>query len=191
VELIGPAFLLVAIGIAMEALPRGAGATQSGQPPTSIAANLCRAETDGYLTGELYGSLKKQIDWNGNTMECDGMLRPNEGGIRLVFASPTDSDSQLIILLGIDGSIDELSTGERAANITLIDEVNRRFYNSGRNDRCWSNIETLEQPTSPANGEYTIAGVVYCTGGLPSLSDSSSVTLRNFRFSGRLSTDDH
>jgi hypothetical protein len=122
-------------------------------------------------------------------MECGGMLRPDDGGIRLVFAAPRQ-DERLLIVLGIDGKLDALSDGEHAANLTIIDETHNRFFSTGRRERCWSTIESIQPVTDHADQILQVVGEVYCAGSLPSLSDNSSVTLRDIHFSGRLLLDE-
>ncbi len=71
-------------------------------------------------------------------------------------------------------------------NITVVDEVRNRFFSSGGRERCWSTIESIRPVADSAGQELQIVGVAYCAGSLPSLSDNSSVTLRDIRYSGRL-----
>jgi hypothetical protein len=148
--------------------------------------DLCTFSADGFLSGDLFGALSENIQWLGDDMECGGMLRPDDNGIRLVFAAPRQ-DERLLIVLGIDGKLDELVDGEHAANITIVDEVNNRFFSTGRQERCWAAIELVQPVTEQV---MTIAGEVYCAGSLPSLSDNSSIVIRDIHFSGRLLLDE-
>ncbi|MAF83383.1 MAG: hypothetical protein QGH93_12525 [Gammaproteobacteria bacterium] len=165
-------------------------------PPAISAAllpapmDLCTLATDGYLSGDLFGALSENIDWHGADMDCGGMLRPNnDDGIRLVFAAPRQGE-RLLIVLGIDGQLEELLDGEHTTNITIIDEVHNRFFSTGRQGRCWSTIESI-QPVSDSSAEVLqVNGNAYCAGSLPSLSDNSSIALRNLHYSGRLLIDE-
>jgi hypothetical protein len=156
---------------------------------TPAPMNLCETADDGFLSGDLYGALSEHIEWHGTDMDCGGMLRPDDGGIRLVFAAPRQ-DERLLIVLGIDGKLDALSDGEHAANLTIIDETYNRFFSTGRRERCWSTIESIQPVTDHADRILQVVGEVYCAGSLPSLSDNSSVTLRDIHFSGRLLLDE-
>jgi len=151
--------------------------------------DLCEAAEDGFLSGDLYGALSEHIEWRGTDMDCGGMLRPNDDGIRLVFAAPRQ-DERLLIVLGIDGSLDALPDGEHVANLTIIDETSKRFYSTGRRERCWSTIESVRPVADHADRILQVVGEVYCTGSLPSLSDNDSVTLRDMSYSGRLLLDE-
>jgi len=160
-------------------------------PPDSSAfepapMDLCEATGDGYLSGTLFGALSKHLEWHGAEMDCGGMLRPNENGIRLVFAAPRESE-RLLIMLGIDGQLDDLAGSEQPTNITIIDEVTKRFFSTGGQDRCWSLIESIQPVTDQI---LQVVGKAYCAGSLPSLSDNSSITLREVQFSGRLELDE-
>ncbi len=147
--------------------------------------DLCKSGSDGYLSGKLFGALGEDIEWHGGNMECGGMLRPGEDGIRLVFAAPRQ-DERLLIVLGIDGKLDELVDGEHTTNVTIVDETRNRFFSTGRQDRCWSSIKSIQPTADHDNRMLQVAGEVYCAGSLPSLSDNGSVTLSNMKFSGRL-----
>ncbi len=73
----------------------------------------CILNNPGYLHGRLYGSLAATIDWRGPELTCDGMTRPNNEGIRLIFASPENEDqARLIFVIGIDGELDNLENHE-------------------------------------------------------------------------------
>ena len=160
-------------------------------PPGSAAfepapMDLCEATEDGFLSGNLFGALSRHLEWNGTEMDCGGMLRPNDGGIRLVFAAPREGD-RLLIVIGIDGKLDALAGNEHPTNITIVDEAHKRFFSTSGQDRCWSMIESIKPV---ADRILQVAGEAYCTGSLPSLSDNSSITLRDVQYSGRLILDD-
>jgi len=152
--------------------------------------NLCAANDDGFLSGDLFGALREHIDWHGGDMDCGGMLRPgDDGGIRLVFAEPREGE-RLLIVLGIDGALDELQEGEHNTNVTIVDETRNLFFSSGRRERCWSTIESVRPVAGPADRMVQVAGKVYCAGSLPSLSDNRSIALRDWSYSGRLLLDE-
>lgn len=165
----------------------GIGAVGNGLGPNSL--DLCNHDSDGLLSGRLYGALDLSIDWRGADMNCEGMRRPDGNGIRLLFASQQGREARLVFVIGVDGEIEQLPLKERVANITIIDEIDGRFFSTGGNDRCWTTINKVESIANEPLSAYQIEGEVYCAGGLPSLTDSRSVTLGDFRFSGRLALD--
>jgi hypothetical protein len=151
----------------------------------------CVMNNPGYLHGRLYGSLAATIDWRGPELTCDGMARPNNAGVRLIFASPDNDDqARLIFVIGIDGEPDKLENHEEKANITIIEEGSGRFFSTGGQDRCWTTIQTIAPLSEETDSAYQVDGELYCAGALPSLNGKGSVTLGDFRYSGRLALDD-
>lgn len=154
------------------------------------AMELCEsAESSVQLAVDLYGDIRTRLEWDSESMDCDGMLRPDAQGIRLVFAGPID-DERLLIVMGIDGNPDQLTDGEHKANITIIAEATGRFYSTGSQDRCWTAVSNVSDVTSETNGLLQVSGEVYCTGGIPSLSNNASITLRDLRYTGLLVVND-
>ncbi len=70
-----------------------AGSSAGGLRPPSLSS--CMLLEDGFLRGKLYGALQREIDWQGRALQCDGMLRPDGAGMRLLFAA---SDPQQALL---------------------------------------------------------------------------------------------
>jgi len=150
--------------------------------------DLCARGDDAFLSGRLHGALDLRVDWHGGDMDCGGMLRPDDGGIRLVFAAPRTGE-RLLIVLGIAGRLEELDTGERTTNITIVDESGNRFYSTGGRNLCWSVIETVRAVADLDDRVVQVDGEVYCSASLPSLSDNGSVALRDMHYSGRVLLD--
>lgn len=190
----GAARCLLAVALAI-ASPVVTGNPAGPQPPPAEAleqppaSGPCRTgTTDGFLRGQLHGAFEQAFDWRGAEIECGGMRRPDDTGIRLYFARRSGADGpNFVFLLGITGPLAELTRGERVTNVTLIDETSARFFNSGERERCWTRLEAFEP--IPGTSEYRAAGRVYCLGALPSLSDLSSVTLSDLVFAGRIALD--
>jgi hypothetical protein len=167
---------------------RGVAGTGMESPRT---LSPCTLKSDGYLVGRLFGALDQTIVWRGAEMTCDGMMRPDNRGIRLVFASPEATDDQrLLFVIGIDGELDSLLHQEQKANITIIDEGTGRFFSTSGQDRCWTTVRAMEKHDDGYLPAYRVEGDLYCAGALPSLNGKGSVTLGDFRYSGRLSLDD-
>jgi hypothetical protein len=171
--------------------PGSSPATSDSELPDPAAIVPCVMNTAGYLNGRLYGELAKTIDWRGPEMDCDGMTRPNNNGIRLIFASPDSEDApRLIFVIGIDGELENLQGQEEKVNITIIDQASGRFYSTVGRDRCWTTVESVAAIPEQASPVYRVDGELYCAGALPSLSGKGSVTLGDFRYSGRVTLDD-
>ena len=75
-------------------------------------------------------------------------------------------------------------------NLTIVDERQDRFYNSGIGERCWTTLERIQVLGSAGRLEYNLVGEFYCAGALAAVSGPGSVTPAEFSFSGRLSIDD-
>jgi hypothetical protein len=166
-------------------------------PPAPAAGTLesdnlrpCILDRSGYLHGQMYGAINRNVDWTGVDVACGGMTRPREQGVRLVFAAPADERSQrLVFVIGIDGAFNALPNRESAANLTIVDERSGRFFGTQGMARCWTTVSELrELARNPAS--FRIDGELYCAGSIPSLSDNSSVTLSDFHYSGQLTLDD-
>lgn len=137
--------------------------------------------TGAYLRGELHGGLEWAIDWSARTMRCDGMLRPDNAGLRLIFAPPEDAPGPLLVI-GLNGHPDDLPDREVAANLTIVDEGNGRFFNSGAGERCWAQTAQVNQEA----GSYIVAGRVYCAGALAEVNGPGTVTPGEIEFAGRI-----
>lgn len=149
----------------------------------------CTLLEDGYLRGRLYGALEAEIDWAGRALRCDGMLRPDGGGMRLLFAAG-DPEIPLLFVLGIDALPEDALDRELAVNLTIVDEDRDRFFNSGLGERCWAQLDRVQVLGRAGKREYSIAGEFYCAGALAAVNGPGSVTPAEFRFSGRVSIDD-
>ena len=168
--------------------PRSVPATNF---PAPRATEPCNWPTDGHLHGRLYGALNLTVDWRGTTLTCDGISRPNQKGIRLVFAAKQNgAGDRLVFVIGIDGKVDQLTSGERKANVTIIDESSGRFFSTTGKDRCWTMINSMGSFGDQEHEIYQVTGKLYCAGSLPSLSGPGSVTLGDFDYSGRLNLNE-
>ncbi len=164
-----------------------------GGVPIAVDENKpCSLQPEGFLRGRFFGALNLTADWSGATLHCDGMQRPGGDGVRLFFARAQDGGERISVLIGIDGQPADLVGKERPANVTVIDELAGRFFSSGGPGRCWASIASVaplpRAGATPAG--YRIDGLVYCLGALPSVGDSSSLTLSELEFAGRVSADE-
>jgi len=172
--------------IAARSLSAGPSQATMTAPLMAAGGDLCRSVDAAYLSGILYGAVNRKIEWRGINMRCEGGPRPGGEGIRLVFAAADAVNSErLVFVIGISGTVAELTDAERAANVTVIDESSERFFSSSGQERCWTTVAAVDGDGT----RYRIEGELYCSGSLPSLSDGSSISLRDFRYSGRLNLD--
>lgn len=169
----------------MPALP--VAVTGALPPPVQVAG--CSMAPGGYVTGRWFGALDLAIDWAGPGLGCEGMLRPDGQGVRLLFARQYGQASRLVLVLGIDADPAALPGPERPTNVTVIDEQSGRFFSTAGSVRCWTDIQSVEAlPADTAGtGEWRVTGMLYCAGPLPALTDRSALTLGDTRFAGRFS----
>lgn len=152
--------------------------------------NPCLMDRDGRLQGNLFGAIRQTIDWSGEDLLCEGMIRPGGDGIRLIFSrNSTSSTARIVLVIGI-GNLGPGETGEDLpANVTLIDEATGRFFNAQGIERCWATVQEQQQLSKNPVAVYRVDGELYCVGSLPSVNGLESVTLHEVRFSGRLSVN--
>jgi len=178
----------------------GALAFQGRLPPASPAIapltgggeRPCSLQPGSYLRGRFFGAINLQADWSGEGLVCDGMQKPEGQGVRLFFAGEQQGGGRLSVVIGIDGHPDTLAGTEHPANVTVIDELESRFFSTSGAGRCWtiiSSVTPLARSRDHRDG-YRINGTLYCLGALPSLSDRTSLTLGDVRFAGQVYTDE-
>jgi hypothetical protein len=159
-------------------------ALDSSNPLTSRQMNPCVMDQDGYLKGELYGSLRKTLDWQGESMLCDGMNRPEGKGIRLVFSEHVDPDNPgLVLVIGVADARLGAPEQELEANVTIIDQVSGKFYSTQEQPRCWTQLTTQLRLTGTTEESWRLDGRLYCASALAALVGPGSVTLDEIEYS--------
>ena len=149
------------------------------------AVEPCVMDRDGYLRGEIYGGIRRQIDWQGKQMRCDGMWRPDGAGMRFVFAEHADENKPgLLVVFGIAAAEPGQELNEAPVNITVIDQERGLFFSTPEEPRCWTKLGEQLQLTGTVQETWRIDGEVYCVGALPALNGSGTVTLGDIAFSG-------
>lgn len=151
---------------------------------TTRKMDPCVMDQDGYLKGGLYGALRKTIDWRGKNMLCDGMSRPEGRGIRLVFSEHINPDDPgLVLVIGLADAKLGAPEQELEANVTIIDQVNGKFYSTQKQPRCWTRLTTQLRLTGTIEESWRLDGRLYCASALAALAGPGSVTLDEFEFS--------
>ena len=145
----------------------------------------CVMDKDGYMRGRLYGSIEKALDWRGAAMLCDGMLRPEGEGIRLVFAEQTNPEQPgLVFVIGLADAVLGDSSKELEANVTVIDQNSGQFYSTQDEPRCWTRFSQQQQLRGTSSETWRLDGELYCASALAALTGAGSVTLADITFSG-------
>ena len=160
-----------AVDTAISAIPEAA-------PPASCG-------DQGYLSTELFGGLAGKIEWTSTNFECEGMPRPGGNGVRLRFAGNIDGEHKLAIIIALP----ELRRGETGneyqSKVTLIEEGVGRFFTTGDNDICWTDIVELES-ADESDSDFSIGGTLYCVAPLTEINGDSDITIRDLKFRGQL-----
>ncbi len=149
------------------------------------AMSACVMDQDGYLRGPVFGAVQTTLDWQGEHMRCDGMLRPEGRGIRLVFSGPRQAGpGDLVIVMGLAEAELGIDKGELAANVTIIDEATGRFYATQKEPRCWTQITSQLRLSGTVEETWRLDGRLYCASALAALTGPESITLGEINYSG-------
>ncbi len=160
-----------------------------GDPAPAAPEKTFACGADGEFVAEIYGSLRASIDWRADTLDCEGMPRPNGEGARLRFAGAADvadGTRDLAFILGLPDLRAGQTGKELATNVTLMEEGSGRFFATRDTGSCWTDVETHEPLRSPATSGYRISGILYCVAPLANVNDNTSVSFADLRFTGRL-----
>ena len=146
----------------------------------------CIMDKAGYLRGTLYsGQTEKRIDWQGKDLRCDGMFRPNRAGMRMVFDQHLDKDVPgIVLVMGVTDALPGEPVNEAAANITLIDQVDGRFYATEEQSRCWTSFSEQLKLRGTAEETWRINGIIFCQGPLIELRGKGRIQLGEMEYSG-------
>jgi len=187
--LLGAAGVLVIGAFALLQAP--AGMAPGRAVPVRPAGQACASGADGFFRGRFFGAVDFEAAWSGAALTCDGMERTDGQGVRLFFAGDRPGGGRVSVLIGLDGQPAGLAGTEQAANVTVIDESDGRFFSSAGPGRCWANVASVTtvaaSPAGPAGRR--VEGLVYCVGALPSVGDRASLTLGDLQFSGWIAAD--
>lgn len=154
--------------------------------PEVTATALCGEQ--GYLSTELFGALASKIEWAAADVECEGMPRPGGDGARLRFAGNIHGDQKIAFIIALP-DLRRGDTGkEYDSKVTIIEEGVGRFFTTGDNDICWTDIVEL-QGVDGSDSEFTVGGTLYCVAPLTEVNGDSDITLRDLKFRGMLDWD--
>lgn len=163
-------------------------ACTSGDPEapaaTATATTGAGCGEAGYLATTLVGAVEADIGWEAADLACEGMPRPDGAGARLRFAGNA-GERPIAIIIAMPGLERDRMARELESNVTLIEEGAGRFFSTASNDVCWTDVTELERDPAAAD-RYAIGGTLYCVAPLIEVNGTSSVTLSELRFRGRL-----
>ena len=167
---------------------QGATPASSGQSDTHPAAapTGCLPTHDGYLRARLQGASDLDIQWSDAQLQCDGGVRPTGTGILLTFAGRTrHGGHRLRFVFGIDAAAATGVTRERAANVTVIFEGERRLYSTRGDTHC--TVDRLQQTPAAVGGKSRTLRVQargFCISPATALEGRGDLLLSRFDFAG-------
>ena len=177
-EIVALAAVLILISGCQSAVEASTSVIPTAAPPASCG-------DQGYLSTELFGALAGKIEWTSTSFECEGMPRPGGHGARLRFAGEIDGEHKIAFIIALP----ELRRGETGneyqSKVTVIEEGVGRFFTSGDNDICWTDIVELESAEDSAS-EFSIGGTLYCVAPLTEINGDWDITIRDLKFRGQL-----
>ena len=156
------------------------GAATSGQ-----AAGGCLPGERGFLQASLRGAIQAELDWHGDTIECEGGARPDGLGIRLSVAGKAPGGQPLRLVFGIAVRPGESTSRPLPTNLTVIVENQNRVFSTLGDSRC--TVESLVQQPLPATGTagktvpaYRIAARGFCVAPATTLDGAERLYIDRF-----------
>jgi hypothetical protein len=162
--------------------------------PVAVAQSGCLPDGSGKLKATLRGGLEAQLDWGNAQMECDGDLRPDGRGLRIVVAGPLQERAptaldparkpgiarQVRIIFGID--LEDTAEGPAQVlptNLTIIVDGESLLYATRGTELCA--VEDLARlPLDGGIERVTVHG--YCLGPASDIAGTQRVHMPTFSF---------
>ena len=168
----------------------GCSDTPEPAPPPSFLpefpATARGCDNDGFLRTSIYGAFETAVDWRSDGLDCEGMPRPDGEGARLRFAgSVSDGTQKLTFIIAMPDLVPGQPARELATNVTLIAEGSGRFFSTPGLDSCWTDVDMRESGGQSPDA-FAVEGTLYCIAPIPEVNGTSSISLEETHFSGRL-----
>jgi hypothetical protein len=158
--------------------PAATGGTPAAVQAAAEAALCVPAET-GSLRARLQGALEVEIDWGADAAHCQGGVRPQGDGIRLLYKGYEPATGPLLLVFGAA----PLRPGESARNVpvnlTVIREGTGQFFATQGEDKCAFDAVT-QTPLEGSAGLYRLEGRGFCTQPARAVGGDGSVLLSRF-----------
>jgi hypothetical protein len=158
-------------------VPSTADATAS--PQAAAAAALCIPAETGSLKARLQGAIDLEIDWGADASHCQGGVRPQGDGIRLLYKGYEPATGPLLLVFGAA----PLRPGESARNVpvnlTVIREGTGQFFATQGDDKCAFDSVT-QVPVDGSPTLYRLEGRGYCTQPARAVGGDGAVLLSRF-----------
>lgn len=164
-----------------EEIPVAADAT----PLPAAPAGSSDCGEDGFFQTELFGALAGRIEWDANTLICEGMPRPDGDGARLRFAGTVAGEYELAFIIALPDLRPGVAGKELHSKVTIIEEGAGRFFSNADKDICWTDILDLEALPG-SDSQYSVSGSLYCVAPLVEVRGETDITLGDLTFRGLL-----
>ena len=165
-------------------------AVVSGVPTAVSLGSSCGGQ--GALSARLHGAVERELTWTDRVMRCEGSVRPDGSGLRLIAVGPLGSKRELRILLGIAGAKLGVDGANLAANLTLIVGSPGRIYATRGTGKC--TVDALLQQAVPARGKspqrWQVAARGFCIAPATTLDGRSRVLLSRFDLQTTVTLDE-
>ena len=167
---------------------QGSAATEQADDAAPAKSAVCLDEGGGFMRARLTGSIKAELDWHNEGMECSGATRPS-GGIRMRFSHPFGEKGQkLVMVFGIPGLVEGVNARELNVNLTVILEGQGQFFGTRGDDKC--TIEGVRQEAIAGiplrSRRYRIVARGFCTQPARAISGDGAIMVSRFDFAGRV-----
>lgn len=172
------------------------GACAEGAPTSPPADPAgCLPGGDGYLQARLRGAIDADLHWRDADMHCEGGMRPDGNGVRVVIAgllpaTPRHGAHRLRFIFGIDLAAN--GTGDTQVlptNLTVIMEGEEVLFSTGGSSRCA--VQSLHrQALLPASGSERMEASGYCIDPAVDGSGTRRLFVPTFDFAGRIRLED-
>jgi hypothetical protein len=153
--------------------------TAAATPATGASAALCIPATIGSLRARLQGTIDTEIDWGADMPQCQGGVRPQGDGVRLIYKGSVPEAGPLLLVLGIA----PLRPGESArnvpVNVTVVREGTGQFFATQGEDKCA--LDSVTQVALEGQTKfYRLEGRGYCTQPARAVAGDGAVLLSRF-----------
>lgn len=141
----------------------------------------CLDATAGALSLPLSGAVDTTLEWSGSGLECQGMPRPDEDGVRLMFSH---ADDAMLVVLGVTG-LERGETGRGlAANLTLVREGAGEFYGTLGTENCTVDVRRNERWDDGPGESWRVSGIGRCPAPVLAIGREGAVRVAPFSFDG-------
>ena len=163
-------------------------ATADKPPPPETAPLVAyspgggQCDDDASLSGQLFGAVQTELDWQASAMSCDGMARPHGEGARMRFAGKAGDELQVAIIISMPSLEPGVPMEAVPSNVTVIEEGRGRFFSATDLETCWTDVSRQDG----VDNDFRIEGVLYCISPLAEIGGGASITIDDIEFVGRL-----